>query len=972
MNDFIGINARSSDDFRFIKKFGFVREYHEWSDDTGFDADGIPNCPHNLLSFNPSKSEAALIDYDDFYGQLSGRVSPCMKWLAPEMRGLKSYNALIQEQKPICGNITTAAQELPESYIDYIAWVSVFLARYGSNKVCEKPENPFCELINSRVIDQDILGASRSGLGNLGFIELGNEPDKWWYDNEFRNKPNALWQMMPGQYAALLHAVYDGGGKNPAFDTGDGATFLGVKNIDPKVKVAMAGISDFRGRYLIELLEKAYALRATNPNAVKKIPFDILNIHHYLSNNPNAGAAYINNNALWNTYDYYGLNSAGQSPEQAGVKQRFVRFLERLFAGISNEQIKNELADMDFWLSEFGYDSNNNSPMKAKLPQNSQSYFTTQAQWLVRTYLELSAVEYNYAGKKIVLDKAAAFDLRDGVDAGEGSDYNPGGGLYTHCGLLTRDFKPKRAWYYVQTLKETLGDTRFTKDLNAAGDIPFDNGGTPPRIYYYKGANNRRILAIWSPTSAKVENRQLTLPVAQILARIDEQDFNEISAYTTVTMQDFNEKGAKKGYDVADGQIHLDLTTVQISETPVFVILGEKTSVPAVVNPMQIQPAVTAYCNGALLEWETGPVSGGHWKILYAKKNNLPYFTDCQDYKKLDLPGTGYIQNYSNDLGADRKRLLIEGLKANTAYVVFMVYVNEAGIPAKDPTIVCLSTNNLSPCVINPCLKLTSGGACESAVDDFCKLVIENTGAAYNGGCSGASGCISGNPAAVINCNTYASGGCGSNTLFQADQLWMYCNKPEITLTFENTVELAAIRFYHHSGISPVDIYYSGCGSPDEKTFLTTYRPTGCNQWVSLVNNLPAEPVKKLYFRKVYAYGKGRTPDVKIGQLHFCGEEVADCGQKPKARADSEEQVTDFQVFPNPTTGLFHITWKEGAYGQISVSDTGGVTSMHWVLPAGSHSFSGDLSHLPAGVYVIRLSGEGRPPLQRIIVLKGK
>ncbi len=972
MKNFIGINTRSSDDLAYIRKFDFVREYHEWSDDTGFDQDGIPNCPQNLLSFSPSNSEAAVIDLDDFYRQLSGRVSPVMKWLAPEMRGLKWYDPTLQEQKPLCGNIGSLNQDLPESYIDYTSWVSVFTARYGGNDVCATPGNPYCNLINGRVIDKDILGASRSGLANLQYIELGNEPDKWWYDSEFRNKPNALWQMMPGQYAALLDAAYDGAGKSPAFNISDSdPSFLGIKNIDPDVQVAMGGISDFRGRYLIEMMEKAYDLRASNPNAVKKIPFDILNLHHYVSNNPNIGAAYINNNALWNTYDYYGLNANGISPEQGQLKQRYERFFERLFSGISSSDIKNELAEKDFWLTEFGYDTNNGSAVKAKLAQNNQSYFTTQAQWLVRSYLELSAVEYQYNGTKITLDKVAAFDLRDSGDYGEGDQYSPGGWLYSHCGLLTRDFKPKRSWYYVQTLKNVLGETRFTKDLNPDGLIQFDNGGVPPRIFYYKGDAGQRILTIWSPTSAKVEGRQLTLPVAGMLAAINEPDLTGIDSYTLIRMQDNAETGAKKGYDVTNGKISLDAATSTVSETPVFVLLGEKTDDPNVISPMTGTPQVTAFCNGALLQWDTDADPDGSWKIFYAQKNSLPNYADCGEYKNIDLLGSGFVHTYTCDLRADRKRLLIEGLKANTQYVAFMVFTNAEGISAREPDVVCFSTNTNPPCVINPCLQITSGGDCGFMTDDICKLVIENAGAAYNGSCQGtAQTCVSGNPVTMIGCGTYESGGCNKATLFPADQLWSLCNKPEAIIEFDNAVRLDAIRFYHHSGIDPIDIYYASCEHPDEEKLLTTFHPTDCNNWVTIFNNLPAKPVKKLYFRKIFAYGKARTPSVKIGKLHFCGEELPDCGQKPDQKVFLREENDGFQAFPNPTTGRLRIMWDETGYSELSVFDSGGVLLIMQVLPDNGRITEIDLSRLSAGMYFVRLTGEEKKPLQRKVVLK--
>lgn len=973
MKDFIGINTRSSDGPDYAAKFGFVREYHEWSDDTGFDQDGIANCPQNLLSFNPSNSEARLIDLDDYYGRLSNRVSPCMKWLAPEMRGLQWYNATIQEQKPLCGNIEALDQESPEAYFDYARWVSIFTARYGKADICAIPGSPFCELINNTVVDKDVLGASISGLGSVRYMELGNEPDKWWYDTALRNKPNALWQMMPQQYAALLHAAYDGAGKSPAFGLSpSGSAYLGIKNIDPDIKVAMAGISDFRGRWLKEMLDKAYSLRATNPNAVKKIPFDILNIHHYLSNNANIGGAYIDNNALWNTYDYYGLNNTGLSPEQGQLKQRCARFFERLFSEISNPEIRNELSEMAFWLSEFGYDTNNNSAVKAKTAQGNQSYFTTQAQWLVRAYLELSAAEYEYNGKKIALEKAVAFDLRDGAAYGEGNQYSPGGYLYTHCGLLTKELKPKRSWYFVQTLKNTLGETRFSGDLNATGSFTFDNGGTPPRIYYYRSDSGQRYLAIWSPTSAGVNDRKLTLSASDILAAIDEPDFSSLETFTIISMQDNGEKGVRKGFDVTAGKLVFDNTSIPVSETPFFVWLGQKTDDPQINAPISVAPTVTASCNGALLEWATNADPAGHWKVLYAQRSYFPDFADCQDYRFTDLLGSGYVQTYTTDLTAAHKRLLMEGLKPNTAYLAFMVYINPQGVASKEPYVVCFSTNNSTPCVANPCLMVEADDDCGGTQSDFCKLVVENAGSALNNFCPGGAGCLSGNPQAVIGCNTYsAATGCGAGFLYPENQLWSVCNQPGVALTFDKAFLLDAIRFYHHSGMDPVEIYYTTCDAPDEKIYLTTFRPAGCNQWVSITNNLPTEPVKRLYFNKVFAYGKSRVPRVKIGKLHFCGQETGDCGQKPVSPKTSAVMPNPLLVFPNPNSGTFSIRWSESGFDRLSVFSADSLLLIQSSIPAEERIWDADLSAFPPGIYFIRLSGSGKKPISgRVLVEK--
>lgn len=993
MKDFIGINARASDDLTLLQKFDFIREYHEWSDDTGYDEDGIPNCPENLLRYNPSNSRAGVINYDAFYQTLSGKVSPCLKGLAPEMIGLMDYDAKLQEQKPICSSNGAVDQDKAETYFDFSKWASLFSMRYGAVSVCDSPQHAdFCKLLNNSVVDGDVLGAGKTGFGFLKYLEMGNEPDKWWYDDATRNTPQALYQMLPEQYAAQLHAAYDGGGKSASFKLTPSSThFLGVKNIDPGIKVVMGGLSDFRGRYLINLLESAYALRAPDSNLVRKIPFDVLNLHHYCSNVADLGAAYIDNPAIWDTYDYFGLNSKGLSPEQSKLKERYTRFFEKLLNSITQEEIKAELLrpEIEFWLSEFGYDTNNNSPIKAQLSTGSQSYFTTQAQWLTRAFLELSAVEYQSGMRTLVLNKVAAFDLRDGAEYGEGFQWSPGGGLFTHSGLVSRNFQPKRAWYYVQTLKNVLGNTRFTKDLNANNTIQFDNGGTAPRIYYYKGNEGQHILAIWSPTSTKVVNRLLTLPVATLLARIGEPDLKEINTYSIVQMADNAESGFKKGFSVNGGQLKFNTGSAMISETPIFVVLNENSSDVIPECPLVTMPTVTNYCNGALLTWNPTQVPAGHWNVYYAQKNNLPGNSNCQTYTTTDLLGNGYVQTYLTNLSSIQNRLLIEGLKANTQYVVFLSFVNAQGIAARTPCVVCLTTNTQTPCVFNPCLTVSTNGPCDSYTDDFCKLAIENRGITTNSNCPEAPGtaCIGGNPAAFIQCATYnASEGCGQAFLYPSSQLWSTCTKPEVVVTFEKPVLLNAIRFYHQSGSDPIEIGYSTCSKPDDKIPLSTFQPNNCNNWVSLVKNMPMDPVKRIYFQKKVPLGKAGAPDVKIGKLHFCGSYASDCDgimlkedylnpvsmDRSLVVAPDSKASVQMQVFPNPAENRVQIQWSPAVFEGLQIFDLQGRLMDQYFIQAGQQEQIVSLLQMPPGVYLVRLSGQNQTPMQRLLLVQNQ
>jgi hypothetical protein len=138
----------------------------------------------------------------------------------------------------------------------------------------------------------------------------------------------------------------------------------------------------------------------------------------------------------------------------------------------------------------------------------------------VRTLLELSAVEFTATGvntNKLFLSKATIFDMRDdGNYSGTNSKYSPNGALFSHCGLVTNDFKPKRSWYHVQTLKNVLGDYRFNKEvIDQLNPIVFEGSlatDPKPRVYDYVNTLGDHVLAIWSPTSsATLVSNQKTL-----------------------------------------------------------------------------------------------------------------------------------------------------------------------------------------------------------------------------------------------------------------------------------------------------------------------------------------------------------------------------------------------------------------------------------------------------------------------------
>ncbi len=174
-----------------------------------------------------------------------------------------------------------------------------------------------------------------SGMALVKYIEVWNEPDKWW-----KRGTNAFFE--PEQYAAMLSACYDGhGGK-----LGDG---YGIKGADPSMHVVMAGLTDFDTSYLKRM---DVWFRANRPD--RKFPADVLNFHHY-----------CNEDGLFNSREN------GEGPKANGMEVRLPALM-RACASVA--------PGLPVWWSEFGYDTSE----KGASAQYAQ--VDSAGVWLVESY----------------------------------------------------------------------------------------------------------------------------------------------------------------------------------------------------------------------------------------------------------------------------------------------------------------------------------------------------------------------------------------------------------------------------------------------------------------------------------------------------------------------------------------------------------------------------------------------------------
>jgi len=477
-------------------------------------------------------------------------------------------------------------QDDPAKYKDAAEWATIIAAKYGVSTIPVASETYF----KDRLFDANPVFSQ----GDINYIEIGNEQDKFWRGDLFLlGTGQNMYQMIPSQYAAYLSASYDGGCRSSDFEI-SGGEYLGVKNVAPNIRVANGGLAGFQGRTLEETIDFCVNdLGRDNSTDCSDsyLPFDVINFHHYCTttnaipeNSPSDGMYGTQNlpkNSttvpVANRFEYFyenptdiGLNGGiGASPEEGGLKTYIELTLERVMAhvaaGTDGLDVLKEFAEKEVWLSEFGYDSELGSPVSVKdIP--GQSLQQTQADWLVRSFLEISAAEATYEDFTMKVHRAMAFDYRDTHDP------NP---LYQRSGLLNADYEPKKSWYHVQTMRNVLGKTVYQGEFTGhtmtlkSGTFDFSDDA---RIYHYRGdykGAESDILVIWSPNSSDSEG-ELTLDFPILF---NDAGF-QVGNLTIIKPQDGDEDGLHFGISGVSNNTYTFTGEHVITETPMYVVLN--------------------------------------------------------------------------------------------------------------------------------------------------------------------------------------------------------------------------------------------------------------------------------------------------------------------------------------------------------------------------------------------------------------
>jgi hypothetical protein len=556
MQDFMGSNINFDVPTAKTNAVGIVRNYHSTFQNAGFgDIDYVPY-PDNVYDWYTINEETEEVFHVDRYFRrlqdIGQTVSNCLHRAPPYLvtfdyfedsdindvttgydAGLLSQVDYIRitDRKPFDEQVYpiewNKSYDQPKMYTEYADMLYQFTARYGGN-----------EGANFLKIEDD--NAVVAGLDMVEYIENWNEPDKWWHGSTVSNYDflldpkieEQLGYFSPFEYAAMSSATYDGGGttngiNNVLLERYPNTVPLapvGVHLADSTMKMVLSGISELNADYY-----RAVKFWFDHYRPDIEFPFDVLTFHDYSNNG--FGEVPLANYAV--------------SPEEYGLRERLeemVEFRDRY------------LPDLEIWLSEFGYDS---SPFSIQSP-NCQFYCTDcdsrvcrnklleiQAQWLVRSFLEIAA-----AG----VDRAMLFNMRDGSAPGAG-------GLYQSSGLTTYRldrFQNKPSWYYISSMKQILEDTYFDPSFQVMSE----------GVHIYKFVSDcdvpdKTVYAVWSPTSQTGSNEAL-LANYELPFLID-------SSATLIELVDGDADGVRSTL-VTNGN---GMASISVSERPKFIVIGD-------------------------------------------------------------------------------------------------------------------------------------------------------------------------------------------------------------------------------------------------------------------------------------------------------------------------------------------------------------------------------------------------------------
>jgi hypothetical protein len=458
----------------------------------------------------------------------------------------------------------------------------------------------------------------------------------------------------------------------------------------------VAGIREYDWRFLTDMKNWFQSNRSNFP---KKYPFDVINFHHYNSNRwfgvGGSGTVSLVDYAAspeedrWNIGSTQVNYSAATTEQGIGIpqegaitgldvvnpigstyrtfKQRLVELRYRVDTLFSGNNI-------ELWMSEFGFDTNEQSPYKAPTIRGNGTVADqqeVQARFIMRGYLEIAAAKWDRAMQFNLCDKQSS----DGI-------------IFDASGLLqdrAHRFAPKKSYYYVHTMKEALKGTKFTKEIKVADDPTFTTTGLfQGHSYWYKDAKYPRIsrfaaanpnatrlgeivYVTWLPTKVNAD----TLNVKIYLDATD----NAATKATLVECAVGDINGVRKGLAVLSEGSRKYVLVPKITEVPLFIRLGDSITDSQVEKPVIDRGnTIGISCDAIRVKLTTAVPTNGFLRVYYYEKPLTEWTNSIIPFNRSDRS----IKFYADSIKTND--FILSNLKlAHNKYAVYVQAVDSNG-----------------------------------------------------------------------------------------------------------------------------------------------------------------------------------------------------------------------------------------------------------------------------------------------------
>jgi hypothetical protein len=842
MNEFTGVNLRREDPIQYLTHAaGCVREYHDWIMDEGdifqYQYTNPNQCasapfPNNTYRFGPVFQGQSSVNFPNFYTQINQNIaisgsSPAigvsLKYCLPRFSGNNgdtdtnhdlgfdptlNNKASFSEFKPIetyehynsdaCPTNPTRHYEpyfvtpvddpeSPKAYRHYADWATQFALHFSNSDGTS---------VISKAVDNTLTNQKL-----VNYIEVWNEQDKFWFDGLAQTGSYNMTKFTPSEYAAMAVAAYSGTTNVP-----------GIKEAcapDVPPNFVMGGVSELDDADITYVDKIIHASEILIPN----FRYDVINFHHYSDRNSQGtnGVGF----GVSPEDDYMTVINTMTGNHDPLIDHGGIVTLKHQLRKIRRLYRNHEL-----WLSEFGYDTNDGSDIKVPtFPATNNQPFAdqqeVQGRWLVRTYLDVAASNW---------DRAMQFCIRD-----DDARYNQ---RFGNSGIVqgrNANFAPKKSYFYISTMRSSLHGLRFSAELdkfryaganswNKNEDWQYEVNARAPRQYLFRNeptpelpneptnlvAND--VVAIWLPTSSNASSQNYNYWF------INETNETTVTVTTSTapSLTGITYTLPINRVNVGDRNCYITLRLV--TELPQYITIGG--TLPAIVDCPHKAMAVPFACDAVQLSWF--PVANAHHYQLY-------YYERRDSDDPATLPvfdiGSPYWHLYPDNIPGACGSTTISGLQlANDNYYFVLIAVD-----AHD------NTSNPNDCGIfqgrtGGCENvITTAGINLSAMIPEHQAILEGTLMNYNGMefCHPQVLPINGEWTGCTN----GTGVCNGLDYIRT-----------LEFNFNTPMQIDAIRLLDGSSEGNFKVYFDGI-------LVTEYSTVGYANWTTRATNSCTSPV---------------------------------------------------------------------------------------------------------------------------------